>query len=611
MTRPYSRKRPTASARERNPLKIDRQGILVLGMHRSGTSALTRVLALSGCTPPRTLMPAGVGNELGHWESHAIMEFNDELLDAVGTRWDDWLPINPRFPESPQWSAFVERGVEILRQEFGDAPVFALKDPRICRLAPFWFEVLEREKVAPKIVVPLRNPFEVAQSLATRDGMEEHLGLLMWLRHVLDAEVASRSMDRVFVSYDELLGDWQSVTGKINDTLGVVLPRLSPMTAVDIESFLEHGQRHHSISAVELSRRHRMAPWVAQAFAILEGWVKSGEREDDYAQLDVLTAALDHATPMFARPMLAAKQERTRRLGLELELEQLSDERNVLVSELERLTTTCESLEGERAQLADAFESAKNRLNELDDHIDQQNVESVIALDELRHRLAFSENVLRLRTEENEQLGGERDRLSEKLATAQHEYGTLQATQSDLETALASARDRITELDGELERQVANFAETGDFLEHRLAVSENTLRRRTEEIERATLEIERLSGERDSARRDHADAQADLEERFDEIARLTNLLHEIEDATQRGQGHIDWMRQVSAVTLRFPKWWGLAPENLRRQWQENRLRRRGLFDADAYRSRYPDIAGANIDPLQHYLRHGFEEGRMR
>ena len=64
----------------------DRICLLVLGMHRSGTSAVTRVLSIAGAKLPASLMGPGRGNEVGHWESDALATYNDELLAQLGIR---------------------------------------------------------------------------------------------------------------------------------------------------------------------------------------------------------------------------------------------------------------------------------------------------------------------------------------------------------------------------------------------------------------------------------------------------------------------------------------------------------------------------------------------
>ena len=108
-----------------------------------------------------------------------------------------------------------------LRTEFGDAELFVLKDPRLSRLLPLWLPALERVGAAPSAVIALRHPAAVARSLAVRNGLSLETSLLLWLRHVLDAERLTRSMPRDFASYDALLADWRGVASRIGQRLGL------------------------------------------------------------------------------------------------------------------------------------------------------------------------------------------------------------------------------------------------------------------------------------------------------------------------------------------------------------------------------------------------------
>src|SRR5580658_5857134 len=76
------------------------QALLVLGMHRSGTSALTRVFSLLGADLPNNMLDANPTNEAGHWESLDLMVGHDELLASAGSRWDDWRAFNPDWDQS-------------------------------------------------------------------------------------------------------------------------------------------------------------------------------------------------------------------------------------------------------------------------------------------------------------------------------------------------------------------------------------------------------------------------------------------------------------------------------------------------------------------------------
>ena len=150
----------------------ERQAILVVGMHRSGTSALTGLLGAMGCSLPQDIMAASDMNERGFFESNKISYFNDDLLKSAGMTWYDLH----RFPESWYLSnkaaELRAQAAGILEAEYGKARLIVIKDPRICRLIPFWRQVLEDAGYAPLIVLTHRSPLEVSGSLSKWAGYE-------------------------------------------------------------------------------------------------------------------------------------------------------------------------------------------------------------------------------------------------------------------------------------------------------------------------------------------------------------------------------------------------------------------------------------------------------
>src|SRR5262245_44014369 len=185
-----------------------RTAVLVLGMHRSGTSALARLVNFLGAALPRHLMPANEANPRGYWESKPLVGLHDELLEASDSAWDDWRALGSRWKESDAANRFSARIRLMIDEEYGNAPLFVMKDPSVCRTLPYWMSILEKSgfRTAPLIIV--RNPLEVAESLRERDGISFEKAMLLWLRHTLDAEYETRHLQRNIVTYDALLEDW-------------------------------------------------------------------------------------------------------------------------------------------------------------------------------------------------------------------------------------------------------------------------------------------------------------------------------------------------------------------------------------------------------------------
>ena len=183
-----------------------RRMILILGMHRSGTSALARLLGLCGAAlPPQPTSDSHESNPLGHWESQRIVDVHNSFLRMSGTSWDDILSYPKAMFSSDTARAYQRRLINTIRKEYGDADLFVLKDPRTSRLMPLWLPILKSLDVVPLVIIPVRNPLEVADSLRKRNGWDQHRALLVWMRYMLSAERESRHVKRCFVRYDQLI----------------------------------------------------------------------------------------------------------------------------------------------------------------------------------------------------------------------------------------------------------------------------------------------------------------------------------------------------------------------------------------------------------------------
>jgi len=248
--------------------------VLIIGMHRSGTSALTRVLNLLGADLPKDLIGSGPGNESGHWEPKRIVLLNDDFLSDLGSSWDDWSAFDFAKLAPERIAEYKSRLGQLLREDCGSSSLFVLKDPRISRLLPLVREVAQAENIDLRVALVFRNPIEVVDSLEKRKeswaaGYTRVDAALLWLRHVLDAEAASRDLTRVTVSYDSLLSDWRSCAAKLVDGLRLPLPPPSPEAAANIGAFLLPSQQHHQRTADDVRLDPSMMPWVADAYEAL------------------------------------------------------------------------------------------------------------------------------------------------------------------------------------------------------------------------------------------------------------------------------------------------------------------------------------------------------
>jgi hypothetical protein len=293
--------------------KTKKQVIIVLGMHRSGTSALTGVLTCLGAPEPKTPMEAHDINAKGFFESDAIKDINNELLQAARLRWRDWLPIKL---ETPALRALQPRIHDVFDQEFGEADFIAIKDPRICRLLPLWLPVLKDKGYDTFCVIPYRHPLEVAESLRARYNMPLSDGLLLWLRYVLDAEWQSRELPRVFTPMAELLEDWRACIDRIGKALNVVWPVDPEQAATEIDGFLDKDLKHQNLPLELFESDPLLQGWISVTYAALHGMCKA-DTPAWRLRLDAVREAIDDASHLFG-PSVVEKLSRISKIQTRL-----------------------------------------------------------------------------------------------------------------------------------------------------------------------------------------------------------------------------------------------------------------------------------------------------
>jgi hypothetical protein len=224
----------------------DNNALIILGMHRSGTSLLTGLLSQVGVVMGRRLYAPQKGvNEKGFWEHEDIVDTHDELLLHLGSQWDDLLPLGKEWWKADVVQPFADRLTGLVRRDFSRAPVWALKDPRMCRLLPLWFHILASQQVSPTFICMNRNPFEVVASLQKRDGFSRDKALVLWLSHSLSAELYSRGQPRIFIDFDQVVQNPATALLKIEREAGLVFPVPVNEASKKIEAFVSPGLRHH------------------------------------------------------------------------------------------------------------------------------------------------------------------------------------------------------------------------------------------------------------------------------------------------------------------------------------------------------------------------------
>jgi hypothetical protein len=179
--------------------------LCVLGMHRSGTSAVAQFLHRLGADVAPHLLEAMKGvNQDGFWEDQYVVELNERLLSIRGFRWYDSFESLVARDECAE-AQIRSEAIGYFKKNYATKTLSVVKDPRLCRVLPFWLDVWSVAAVNPFFIHVVRHPFAVAKSLQRRDKIPYEYGVVLWLLHTIEAMLYTNAYAGLVVVYDEFL----------------------------------------------------------------------------------------------------------------------------------------------------------------------------------------------------------------------------------------------------------------------------------------------------------------------------------------------------------------------------------------------------------------------
>ena len=506
-----------------------RPALFVLGMHRSGTSAITGALRHCGVWvgEETELTDANVENPLGFWERRDMRDLCDQMLHSAGA---DWWKIANFDPNAIPRVTLAEqrRKFEKIVSELDKYQAWVLKEPRLCLLLP----ILRHYVSNPVCIHIYRNPLDVARSLKTRNGFSISAGLALWEVYNLHALKASEGLPRISLSYESIMQhpvETLNALVKELDGLGEEHP-IKPDSGL-IERFIDLDLYHQRATDEEtedylLPSQHAL--WLrlrsGEAFVgDLNIPVSEATRQ---ALLDLESVEVsfnlhdDKANELETRLNKHGAMLKTR----EARIEALEASAGLLRSNLETRDERIGALEGWTERLKSSLEERTATLGVRDERV--KALEDSAA--RLRSKLEVRGEMLKAREERIRALEGSTDRLrsnlEERTATlkAREERiraleGSTDRLRSNLEerTATLKAREeRIRALEGSTDRLRSN-------LEERTA----TLRVRDEKIKSMEASATRLRNnlkDRDKWLKDRDKRLEDRDKRIDELYNSTS-----------------------------------------------------------------------------------------
>ncbi len=489
-----------------------RRVLIVLGMHRSGTSAMAGVLNQLSIPMGDTLMPPRKGeNEKGFWEDEGIVGLHELLLKELGMSWDD-TRLMPN-----QW--WMREGIyeiklqlsNLISSNYGTKTLWAFKDPRVCRLMPLWYQILSELEIEPLFIHIIRNPMDVARSLAARDGFTQDKSFLLWLLHNMDAFQSTVNHLRVVLDYDELLETPGHVIEQVCQKLHLS-DCINGASRKAIDEFVTFSLRHHNTGVEKLNT---LPPIIARFYEVCR--CQMGGITEDFDEKIGLLATEFIETASFFHPWQQISNELDTKL-IKVRQHIVECERTIAKSdaELEMAREYLAERDSTIAHLEPLLENTQNELETARQHLVER--EETIA-------------------KSNIELEKAREYLAERDSTIAHLEPLLDITQTELKTARRHLVERevvIAKSDAELEKAREYLAERDSTIAHLeplLEITQTELKTARRHLVEREAVIAKSDAELEKAREY-------LAERDSTIARLEPLFEDTQSELEIARQHL-------------------------------------------------------------------------
>lgn len=248
---------------------------VVLGMARSGTSAITRGLTALGIDLGSTLTgtgPLNRWNPKGFYEdSDIVYKINRGVSYALDDVWMSLHLIDKQCKNNPALNTLKISAAELLAERLQNTQYWGFKDPRTSRILPFWQEVFASLNVNDNYIIALRNPLASASSWQRLSKTDIEIGLLLWMMHLIPAVNGTQDRRRLVVSYDLVLQHPQEQLERIKQHFNVTAPVDAAKMHEYAHDFLDKKLQHYECSDDDLKSHpaSAVAPLAIKIYALL------------------------------------------------------------------------------------------------------------------------------------------------------------------------------------------------------------------------------------------------------------------------------------------------------------------------------------------------------
>jgi hypothetical protein len=644
--------------------------LIILGMHRSGTSVLTRLINLMGVYfgPEGISTGANQENPKGFWERRDVRALNDLVLQGSGCDWNRVSKFDLDAVPAPILQEFNKRASRLILEMDAHRP-WMLKEPRLCLLLPLWRRWIE----LPIGIHVYRNPVEVASSLYKRNSIPMDAGLALWERYVRSSLEASSDMPRIVVSHRQLVQQPAVALAQLlRDLEGMGVPGLRMPSEREYEAFIQDDLYREREGREDLLA-YRKAPQLRLFRTLESGGLPPGKAPINKVNPAAL-AKYEAGLPPLSVPGSDAPAETAESLRGKLALRdqeikfvrELAGKHEASAKQHEQAAGfACETATWLKAELRQrderlaAQELHAHSLRQANERLDVQLRESREAFRE------GEENFKRQLAELSRSTAAEAD-LTQRLAQRDQD---LVESKRELAELAGHIQDSLNHI-GQLERAARLADEAKQALEQQYADLELRLQVRDQELRALRVvhaaQLDSATRQADEAMRaleqEHADLKLRLQERerdcqakeqevraleiasrkaehnvdlrHRELAALTRLLLDREEqldqstltnrqltaAHQRSVDEAEALRVAIDRMRRSRSWRLTAPlravlgrddgvVQVHASEEVDMLASSELFDEEWYLQHYPEVARSGMTPIEHFLRIGAAERR--
>ncbi len=255
-------------------MTLDRQRhvVVILGMHRAGTSLCTGVLGALGMRLGPRLLPGDSFNENGYFEEPEIYQVQEQILAALERSWDMLeaaIPFPPGWWEWPAMDPFKETLAAIVRRRSSEGPgIWGFKDPRTAALMPLWNQVFQTCGVNPVFVLCVRHPGAVAGSLAARDRFSALHSELLWFEKTLSACRAIQGAPHCVIHYEDWFQDPLPPAQRLCEVAGL-LENAEPGELLDrVSSIVKPELRHQTEGVIHSNAARQLYALMVESYEV-------------------------------------------------------------------------------------------------------------------------------------------------------------------------------------------------------------------------------------------------------------------------------------------------------------------------------------------------------